>query len=208
MHDLAHHRGRRAVRLVMRPRGPIDHPGRPFAAITLGPLLRRAPRHLEALRSPRDRPALLHDQKSQPQSSAWRQRSIGMSSVGHEDLLWLEPVLRQLHSTTGGLHPSTTSDRVVTHSRPTCLGITSSNGCYSISWGHTAARPRQSGRQRAYASNGLSCVSRWTVASSTPAARRAGRSVVTRWVYPRGVPPPGWAGSNQPASWLSSSCEP
>ncbi|SNR97007.1 hypothetical protein SAMN06265360_1497, partial [Haloechinothrix alba] len=43
---------------------------------------------------------------------------------------------RQLHSTPGGLHPSTTPDRVVTTPQPTCLDITAYSA--KISAGITA----------------------------------------------------------------------
>ena len=75
----------------------------------------------------RPAPAASHPRRSDAptQPSTWRQSGVGVSSVSHEDLLVVERFLRQLHSTSGGLHPSTTSDRVVTTIRPTCLDITS-----------------------------------------------------------------------------------
>ncbi len=43
VHDLAQHRCRPPMRPVMRLRGPIEHPGRPFLGVAVGPLLRGAP---------------------------------------------------------------------------------------------------------------------------------------------------------------------
>jgi hypothetical protein len=131
VHDLPDGRGRGPVRLMVRTRGPVGHPGRPLLAVPGRPLRGGLPGHVVTLRGPRRRPAVLDDQPRQPQPGTRGQGSVGMGSVGHEDLLVVERFLRQLHSTSGGLHPSTTSDRVVARSRPTCLGITPRPGAAS-----------------------------------------------------------------------------
>ena len=140
VHDLAGHRRRSAVRLAVRRGGTVDHPGRAFGGVAVGPLLRCAPRDVVALGRAGRRPAVIDDQAREPESGAWGQGSVGMGSVGHEGLLDGERFLRQLHSTPGGLHPSMTSDRVVAGPRPktsdrvvagprpTCLGITPRTG--------------------------------------------------------------------------------
>ena len=100
MHDLANHRRRRSRRRAVRTRGGIDHPRGPEQAIPLRPPIRGRPRHVIPLRRPSDRPPLLDDQPGQPQTGS---RGQGCVSVGHEDLQGEERLLRQLHSTPGGL---------------------------------------------------------------------------------------------------------
>ncbi|SFB33009.1 hypothetical protein SAMN05192575_107225, partial [Nocardioides alpinus] len=81
------------VRLVMGSRGSVSHACSAFGRVPIGPLLRGLPRHVIALGRAGRWPAVVDDQASEPQSSAWRQRSVGMGSVGHEDLLDVERFL-------------------------------------------------------------------------------------------------------------------
>ena len=123
MDDLADHRLRGLGVLGVPGRGAVVHAGRAVLAVALGPLLSGAPRDVEELGRSSDWPSIIDDQARKPQTMARGQRSV---SVGHEGLLACEAVPRQLHFTSGGLHPSTTSDRVVAPARPTCLDITAS----------------------------------------------------------------------------------
>jgi hypothetical protein len=118
VHDLAHHRLRRAVRLTVRPGGAVIHPRRPLGQVPVRPLLRGSPRDVEALGRPGDGPALLDDQPGNLQPGTRRQSSVGMGSVGHEDLLVVE---RFLDSSTPHREVFTVyeSHRLVTPSRPT-----------------------------------------------------------------------------------------
>jgi len=87
VHDLAHHRGWGAVGLPARPRRTVHHAHRTLDLVAVSPLLSRLPRHVVTLGGPWDRPSLLDNQPSKSKPSAWRQGSVGMGSVRHEDLL-------------------------------------------------------------------------------------------------------------------------
>jgi hypothetical protein len=73
--------------LPQRPGGPVLHPGLAQLAVAVSPPLRGRPGDLEALRGPRDRPAVVDDQLSEAQSGSGRQSSVG---VHDEDLLVCE----------------------------------------------------------------------------------------------------------------------
>jgi hypothetical protein len=112
------------VRVTPRSRRPVHHPRLTLDPVAGGPLVRGLPRHVVPLRGSSDRPPLIDNQTRQPQPGARGQRSIGMGSVGQRRPPGWSGSFRQLHSTSGGLHPPTTSHRVVTQTRPTSLDIT------------------------------------------------------------------------------------
>jgi len=118
------HRLRGLLGLGVACGGPVAHACRPFGGVAISPLLRCLERRHESRRGSRWRPTVIDNQTGHLQPCTWRQSGIGMGSVGHEGLRVVKRFLRQLHFTSGGLHPSRDSDRVVTRSRPTCLGIT------------------------------------------------------------------------------------
>jgi hypothetical protein len=93
VHDLAHDRHWGAVRLPIWPRGAVAHPRWPLRAIASGPLRCGLPRHVITLGRASRRPAVVDDEPRQPQPGTRGQSSVGMGSVGHEDLLVVERFL-------------------------------------------------------------------------------------------------------------------
>lgn len=100
VHDLADRRLGRAVRAAVRPRGPDAHPAGAELAVAVGSPFRGRPGHVVALGRAGHGPAVVHDEARELPAGA---RGQGWVSVGHQDLLAMEPVPRQLHSAPGGL---------------------------------------------------------------------------------------------------------
>ena len=73
-----------------------------------------------------DAPSVLEDEPGQSQTCFRGQLSV---SAGHEGLLCVKRFLRQLHSTSGGLGHSITSDRIVAGVQPTSLRSTARARC-------------------------------------------------------------------------------
>src|SRR4051812_600068 len=93
------------------------HPSRTHLPIPIDPPLGGRPRHVVPLGGPSDRPATLHDQSGEPQTSSRGECSV---SVGHEDLLGEERFLDSSTPRPEVFAFQAHSDRVVTRPRPTC----------------------------------------------------------------------------------------
>ena len=155
VHDLAHHRRRGAVRLVVRARGPVEHPGRTFSPVAVGPLLRGLPRHVEALGGAGRSPNPIDDQRA----SFSRARGVRAA------LAWVAWDMKASWVSERFLDSSTPHREAFTHLRPQTV---SSQDLDQRAWASQLALHGSRSRTTASASSRPSL-------GRAPAARRPAR---------------------------------
>src|SRR5690606_3943892 len=137
--DLPLHRRPGPVRAAVRPAGPVDHPRRAQLPVPIGPAFRRGWADLKPLSGSTQRPPVVHDPLSKPQTAAFGQ---GCVSVGHEDLQVTVCVFSS-STLTRSLQPLWIS--TVVSLSPTSVGSTARARATS-----TEVQSRRVGRRLAY----------------------------------------------------------
>jgi hypothetical protein len=87
-HDLAHRRGRGAVRAVVRAAAAVGHPGHALGAVAVGPFAGGFGGDHEHLRCFGAGPALFDDQAGQPQPGSWGQGGVRVGHEGLRSVMW------------------------------------------------------------------------------------------------------------------------